>query len=171
MKILQKNIELKLSNGTTKEKLISHLTLAFKAAKKQRIRQKFPIYLLFLLFLINGQNQDHFLALDHSQAQDLDQIQFLSLDLDLAQDLSQLLDQDQGQNLCHGIIVEENGSKTPSITELAAGSWPLFVSTAVSMANVSLNGKIVMKKMGHLTTQGGHPFRQTVEKKHLPVSI
>ena len=122
MKILWKNIELKLSNGTTKEKLISHLTLAFKAAMKQRIRKKFPIYLLFLLLLINGQNQGHFLALDHSQAQDLDQIQFLSLDLDLAQDLNQLLDQDQGQNLCHGIIVEENGSRTPSITELAAGS-------------------------------------------------
>jgi len=175
MKILWKNTELRLSNGITKEanldNLINHLKQALKAAYNLSNRKKFPMFLPLLLMSIIGQDQGQFLVLDHSQAQDLDRILFLCQDLDLVQDLNQLLDQSQGQNLCHGIIAEENGSVTPSITELAAGSWPLFVSTAVSMANVSLNGRIVMKMMGLLTTQGGHPFRQTVEKLHLPVSI
>ena len=88
MKILWKNIELKLNNLRTREtnleQIANLLTPALRAVKKQSKRMKFQIFLLLLLLLIK--------------------------------------DQDQGQNLCHGIIAEENGSRMLSITELAAGS-------------------------------------------------
>lgn len=124
MKILWKNIELKLNNLRTREtnleQIANLLTPALRAVKKQSKIMKFQIFLLLLLLLIK--DQDHSLVLDHYLAQDQDLILFLYPNLDLVQDHFQVLDQDQGQNLCHGIIAEENGSRMLSITELAAGS-------------------------------------------------
>jgi hypothetical protein len=105
---------------------MNHLTPALKAAKKQGNRMKFLISLLLLLLLINFQYQDHCLAPDLFQ--DLDLILYQYQDPDLVPDhyqapaLGQVPDQSQAQSLCHGIIAEENGSRTLSITGLAAGS-------------------------------------------------
>jgi hypothetical protein len=79
---------------------MNHLTPALKAAKKQRNGMKFLISLLPLQLLFNFKDQDP----------------------DLAPALGQVPDQGPAQNLCHGIIAEENGSRTLSITGLAAGS-------------------------------------------------
>ena len=79
---------------------MNHLAPALKAAKKQRNRMKFLISLLPLQLLFNFKDQDP----------------------DLAPAPGQVPDQSPAQNLCHGTIAEENGSRTLSITGLAAGS-------------------------------------------------
>ena len=166
-------------NGRIVMKKMDHVTIQDGHLSRQTVKFKpLPV-------LIKGQYQDHFLALDLVKDQDqilfqyqnLDlarnqnQILFLYQNLDLVHDLGLVHDLDQGQNLCLGIIVEEHGSRMPSIIEVVVGSWLLFVNTVVQMANANMNGRIVMKKMDHLTIQDGHQSRQTVEIKPLLVLI
>ena len=130
--------------------------------------------ILFLcqnLDLVRNQDQILFLCQNLDLVHNQDRILFLYQSLDLVHDLGLVHDLDQGQNLCLGIIVEEHGSRMPSIIEVVVGSWLLFVNTVVQMANANMNGRIVMKKMDHLTIQDGHQSRQTVEIKPLLVLI